>query len=161
MRRLPMPNIREGGVNVTPLIDIVMCLIIFFMLVAKIGITTGAEPMDLPETILGQKIEDLGNTLTLNVHRGQGNQPRVMYLPKNERINREIKLSQNEGGKIHHPLLEVLKAARRTNPRFKVIIRAPKDLGYELIEPILQACAAADLNNINFTTAQVMELRPE
>jgi biopolymer transport protein ExbD len=156
-----MPNIREGGVNVTPLIDVVMCLIIFFMLVAKIGITTGAEPMDLPETILGQKIEDLGNTLTLNVHRGAGNQPLVTYLPKDERANREIPLARNVGGKVHHPLLEVLKAARRNNPRFKVIIRAQKDLGYELIEPILQTCAAADLNNINFATAQVTELRQE
>ena len=156
-----MPNIREGGVNVTPLIDIVMCLIIFFMLVAKIGITTGAEPMDLPETILGQKIEDLGNTLTLNVHRGTGNLPRVTYLPKDQQVNREIKLAENAGGKVQHPLTEVLMAARRNNPRFKVIIRAPKDLGYELIEPILQACAAADLNNINFTTAQVTELRQE
>ena len=154
-----MPNIREGGVNVTPLIDIVMCLSIFFVLVAKIGITTGAEPMDLPETILGQKIEDLGNTLTLNVHRGPGNLPRVTYLPKNEQVNREIKLAESAGGKVHHPLLAVLKSARKNNPQFKVIIRAQKDLGYELIEPILQVCAAADLNNINFTTAQVTEIR--
>jgi len=156
-----MPSIREGGVNVTPLIDIVMCLIIFFMLVAKIGIGTGAEPMDLPETILGQKIEDLGNTLTLNVHRGAEGMPRVTYLPKNQQANREIKLVENAGGKVHRPLLEVLQAARRNNEQFKVIIRAQKDLGYEYIEPILQTCAAADLNNINFTTAQVSEIRAQ
>lgn len=156
-----MPNIREGGVNLTPLIDIVMCLVIFFMLVAKIGIGTGAEPMDLPQTILGQKIEDLGNTLTLNVHRGTENLPLVTYLPKNEQKNREIKLVENIGGRLHHPLLEVLQAARRSNARFKVIIRAQKDLGYEFIEPILQACAQADLNNINFATAQVTEIREQ
>ena len=46
MRRHPMPAMTEGGVNVTPLIDIVMCMIIFFMLVAKIGVDTGAEPDD-------------------------------------------------------------------------------------------------------------------
>src|SRR5580698_10262436 len=68
MRRRPMPEIREGGVNVTPLIDIAMCLIIFFMLVAKIGVTTGAVAMpDLVQSILGTKIEDMGNTLTLNI----------------------------------------------------------------------------------------------
>jgi len=38
-----MPDMKEGGVNVTPLIDIVMCLIIFFMLVAKIGVTRGVD----------------------------------------------------------------------------------------------------------------------
>ena len=36
---------RRGSaeINVTPLIDVVMCLIIFFMLVAKIGVDTGAD----------------------------------------------------------------------------------------------------------------------
>ena len=38
MKKHIMPEMKEGGVNVTPLIDIVMCLIIFFMLVAKIGV---------------------------------------------------------------------------------------------------------------------------
>ena len=41
MKKHSMPEMKEGGVNVTPLIDIVMCLIIFFMLVAKIGVTKG------------------------------------------------------------------------------------------------------------------------
>ena len=41
MKKHLMPEMKEGGVNVTPLIDIVMCLIIFFMLVAKIGVSRG------------------------------------------------------------------------------------------------------------------------
>ena len=69
--RRGIQEIKEGNVNVTPLIDIVMCLIIFFMLVAKIGVTTGADSTIVPpETILGDKIEDIGNSLTLNVRGG-------------------------------------------------------------------------------------------
>ena len=57
MKRHRMPDMKEGGVNVTPLIDIVMCLIIFFMLVAKIGVATGADAsIEPPETILGVAI---------------------------------------------------------------------------------------------------------
>ena len=41
MKKHHMPEMKEGGVNVTPLIDIVMCLIIFYMLVAHIGVDTG------------------------------------------------------------------------------------------------------------------------
>jgi len=59
MRKHHMPEMKEAGVNVTPLIDVVMCLIIFFMLVAKIGVNTGAKKMELPETIIGVKIEQL------------------------------------------------------------------------------------------------------
>ena len=61
-----MPHAHGSEVNVTPLIDVVMCLIIFFMLVAKIGVNTGAKAMDLPFSYLGKKIDDMGNTLTLN-----------------------------------------------------------------------------------------------
>ena len=44
MKKHSMPEMHEGGVNVTPLIDIVMVLIVFFMLVAKIGVTGGQDP---------------------------------------------------------------------------------------------------------------------
>jgi len=52
--RRGMTEIKEGGVNVTPLIDIVMCLIIFFMLVAKIGVDTGADRrITIPASLQG------------------------------------------------------------------------------------------------------------
>ena len=71
--RRGMPEIKEGNVNVTPLIDIVMCLIIFFMLVAKIGVDTGADRrITIPESLQGLDIGDMGNTLTLNVQPGGG-----------------------------------------------------------------------------------------
>ena len=41
MRRHKMPDAHADHPNVTPLIDVVMCLFIFYMLVAKIGVNTG------------------------------------------------------------------------------------------------------------------------
>jgi biopolymer transport protein ExbD len=68
VKKHSMPDMKEGGVNVTPLIDVVMCLIIFFMLVAKIGVSTGLDnKIDAPTTYLGIKIPDLGNALALNL----------------------------------------------------------------------------------------------
>ena len=67
MKKHSMPEMKEGGANVTPLIDVVMCLIIFFMLVAQIGVKTGATKMELPQTIMGKKIEELGDSVILNV----------------------------------------------------------------------------------------------
>src|SRR4051794_29113206 len=67
MRKHTMPEMKEGGVNVTPLIDVVMCLIVFFMLVAKIGVSTGAKPMALPTTVIGKKLDQIPDTIILNV----------------------------------------------------------------------------------------------
>src|SRR5438132_6906355 len=81
MRRRHIPESRATHPNVTPLIDVVMCLIIFFMLVAKIGVTTGADrEIVVPATVLGRELADPGNALTLNVREGYGDQPMVTAL---------------------------------------------------------------------------------
>src|SRR3954453_9329380 len=86
MRKHSMPDMKEGGVNVTPLIDVVMCLIIFFMLVAKIGISTGIDDkIDAPTTYLGVKIDDLSNALALNVYERKGfSEPEIRVDLKGE-----------------------------------------------------------------------------
>jgi len=150
-----MPEMKEGGVNVTPLIDIVMVLIIFFMLVAKIGVTTGADPtIDPPETILGVSLKDLGNTLTLNVRGGPRlEEPIVTALAeKGDREPREIKILERRGGTVDKPLERVLSAFRQTNPNAKLIILGEKDLQYHLLEQVLITAATAKITNVNFQT---------
>src|SRR5690348_16966469 len=130
MRKHRMPEMKEGGVNVTPLIDIVMCLIIFFMLVAKIGVSRGEDKdIQLPSTLMGKKIEDLGNTLTLNVHPTGVDEPLVTALVDGK--VREIKISDRVGTRLDHPLERVLEQFQKTHPeKAKVIIRADRDLLY-------------------------------
>ena len=58
-RRRSLAPISEGTVNVTPLIDVVMVMIVFFMLVAKIGIETSDRTVAIPATILGTDIKNM------------------------------------------------------------------------------------------------------
>ena len=154
MKRSRMPAISEGGVNVTPLIDIVMCLIIFFMLVARIGISTGADAnIEIPETIVGVNIDDMGNAITLNVRGGVGDDPFVTALVSGE--IRELKLVENRGGKLESPLVNLLVELRKRNKDFKVIIRGEKDMPYKYLEPVLSACSQANVSNLNFNTKVV------
>ena len=155
MRRHRMPQIKEGGVNVTPLIDIVMVLIIFFMLVAKIGVTTGADAsIDPPETILGVSLKDLGNTLTLNVRGGRGlEEPIVTALTdKSDREPREVRILERRGAAVDKPLERALTAFRQANPNAKLIILGEKDLQYHLLEQVLISAANAKVTNVNFQT---------
>ena len=155
MKRHRMPDMKEGGVNVTPLIDIVMCLIIFFMLVAKIGVATGADnTIEPPETILGTKIEDIGNALTLNVRGGPRlEEPIVTALTeKGSREPKEIKVVEQRGATRDKPLERVLTAFRTANADAKVIILGEKDLQYHLLEQVLISCANAKITNVNFQT---------
>jgi biopolymer transport protein ExbD len=166
-RRKGIPAAHGSHINVTPLIDVVMCLIIFFMLVAKIGITTGAKPMDLPYSYLGKKIDDLGNTLTLNllpmgdlnaVKRPAGGaspalptEMQVTALVDN--LDRDLPIKAQADGVLTFPLRDVLKQMKtRYGEQFKVIIRADSDLPYHLIEPVLVECDNAGVQNVAYST---------
>ena len=158
MKRNRMQPVKEGSVNVTPLIDIVMCLIIFFMLVARIGISTGADAkIEIPETILGANIEDMGNAITLNVRSGVGDDPFVTALVSGKIL--ELKLVENRGGKLESPLVNLLTSLRAVNKDFKVIIRGEKDMPYKYLEPVLSACSQANVAKVNFNTKVVTEQR--
>ena len=157
MRTHRMPEIKEGGVNVTPLIDIVMCLIIFFMLMTKIGVATGADAtIDPPETILGQRIEEMGNTLTLNVRGGGAGsrleEPIVTALLEKSGEPREIRITEQRGTVRDRPLERVLTAVREKNPKIELIILAEKDLQYHLLEQVLISAANAKITKVNFQT---------
>jgi biopolymer transport protein ExbD len=165
MRLNRMPAVKEGSVNVTPLIDIVMCMIIFFMLVAKIGIDSGRDPnIHIPISVLGTQIKDMGNTLTLNVVNppngsgAPGAQPMVTALVAGKMI--ELKLHDQENGQVQTPLRDVLTDIREgdpahglaANPDFKVIIRGDKTLTYQFLAPVLLECNLAHVQSFAFDT---------
>ena len=161
MKRRHLPSAHSTHPNVTPLIDIVMCLIIFFMLVAKIGVSTGAEKMDIPESIMGNPITDMDNTLTLNVRPGAVDEPQVTALIQNangEHKQTELQLRDPATGQ--NQLLNTLKLYRSQNEQFKVIIRGEADMPYRFLSPVLIACADANVRNVNFNTKKVQEVNP-
>ena len=162
MRKHSMPDMKEGGVNVTPLIDVVMCLIIFFMLVAKIGVSSGIDDsIDAPRTYLGVKSIDLGNALALNLHDKAGtDEPMILVDLKGER-QKELKLQETRGGKQVHPLQEVLKDLKKDRgEKFNVIINAEKGMRYAQIQLVLQECAVAGVSNLHFATKKQTAVVP-
>jgi len=153
-----MPTVRESSPNVTPLIDIVMCLIIFFMLVARIGVDTGGDrDVIVPASFLGVDLKDLGNTLTLNVSNGPNiagpdAQPLISCLLNGKR--QELKIRSDLGGRPTSPLYETLKLFKDGDPSrgiapnadFKVILRADENTEYRFVEPVLAECSRAGVN---------------
>ncbi|HEV8293570.1 MAG TPA: biopolymer transporter ExbD [Tepidisphaeraceae bacterium] len=148
MRRHKMPDAHASHPNVTPLIDVVMCLIIFYMLVAKIGVNTGQDAkIELPTSLLGISLKDLGNTVTLNVARPPtGDEPLVTML--DPATGQMVDLKIIDGTK--RPLHAFLKKLKGENAEFKVIIRGDQNLEYRFLEPVLITCSEAAVKNVNF-----------
>jgi len=152
MKGLKLPTVHDMHPNVTPLIDVVMCLIIFFMLVARIGVDVGDIPMNLPYSNWGKRIEDRGNAVTLNLEQGK-----VRMLSRDGRsIDTYVVPESNAGGVVDrtHPsesLRKMLEQYRKANEDVKVIIRGDQNLEYINIEPVLVVCAQAKVKNLNFS----------
>lgn len=172
MRYSGMPQIVQGGVNVTPLIDIVMCMIVFFMLVAKIGVTTGAEAdIDIPVLRrLGTELRDVGveSSLVLNVREFAG-KPFVTAMVQADgtisKTGQPVELPVLDPHTGRPVLAQTLRRLRwgfdgkpgglrenADNPQFKVIIRADRNITYATLEPILRACMEAGVSKVSFNT---------
>jgi len=147
-----MPDAHADHPNVTPLIDVVMCLIIFYMLVAKIGVNTGREAkIELPSSVVGISLKDLGNTVTLNVTKpSTGDEPLITMLDPS--TGQMVDLKIMDGTK--RPLTAFLKKLKGENSEFKVIIRGDQNLEYRFLEPVLITCSEAAVRNVNFATRQ-------
>lgn len=131
------------GVNVTPMIDVVMCLIIFFLMVGKLAADRGKE-VRLPETRYGQsdKAED---TMVVDVVKTQG--PGAAWLAGAGQA------SVGADAFADGAALEMLIRERlRGSPAAAVEIRADRDLTYSAVEPVLQACAKAGARNVRLAT---------
>lgn len=171
MRQHGMPEVHADHPNVVPLIDVIMCLIVFFMLIAKFGVDTGEdETILIPQSVLGSSIEDLGNTMVLNVRNPAPgfDQPDVSALV----VNKVEPLRVLDAATGRSPLVETLKFRRYgadlkpggtginiDNDDFKVIIRGDQNLDYRYLEPVLGAITNAGVKSIAYQTEVVMERR--
>jgi biopolymer transport protein ExbD len=152
MAKRHIPESHSAHPNVTPLIDIIMCLIIFFMLVAKIGVTTGAQKIEIPASVRGTKIADMSNTLTLNIPDALRQDTSVPVInafikPAGGGEAAMVPLGLEDGS-----LLTTLRLYKQQNENFKVIIRARADLDWRFIAPVLDCCNDAGVRTIDFNT---------
>jgi biopolymer transport protein ExbD len=140
MRRKGLEPMHSSHVNVTPLIDVIMCLIIFFLLCGQFA-KEEAKRVTLPVAELGQEIDKTGQlTINLVARDGAGGgeaAPEVFAGAKPVSIER---------------LGVFLRDEQTRNPDLKVMIRADQSLAYSHISPILVACAQANIKSVNFST---------
>jgi len=151
MKKHHMPEMKEGGVNVTPLIDVVMCLIVFFMLMTKLGVSRGIDKdIKLPSAILGAKIEDMGDTLSLNVHvRQTMTDPQVTAQVNG--ASRELPIY--DPASHTKPLEVVLTEFKRLHKdKTRIIIRGDQDLPYSQLEKVLISVSNANISDTAYET---------
>ena len=137
MRRQGLQPMQSNHVNVTPLIDVIMCLIIFFLLCGQFAKEEAIDKVRIPRADLGLEMADQQGRLLINVVPNGAAAPDVV-------IRSEIIRPDS--------LAAYLSREKSDNPDVKVIIRADQDVPYSYISPVLVACAQANIQSVNFAT---------
>ena len=127
-------NDEDGEVDLTPMIDIVFLLIVFFMTVANM-ISAEKHPIDMPVALNSTIPEDYGERTTVTV-AADGSLYAGVY---------SVELPE---------LSEILIAERERDPSVRVFLRADSSTEHQYVNDVMQACAAAGLSNVVFAAYQ-------
>jgi biopolymer transport protein ExbD len=124
----------DGEVDLTPMIDIVFLLIVFFMTVANM-ITAEKKPIDVPVALNSTIPEDYGERTTITIQRDGSLYSGVFDVTLEE-------------------LRTVLIDAQKQDPTVKVYLRADSAAEHQYVNDVMKACAAAGLSNVIFAAFQ-------
>jgi biopolymer transport protein ExbD len=132
-----------GKVNVTPMIDVVMCLIIFYLLVGKLAMTNRVD--NLPSSGSGSTANS-ASAVIVDIVETTGDDEPVISVDgtTGDLAGLEAVLTARGGGTPG-------KASGT-----EVQIRASKDLPYAKLAPVLAVCRRAGLTSVRL----VAERRP-
>ena len=132
-----------GKINVTPLIDVVMVLIVFYLIVGKLAADRKVE-VALPPSAIGAIDDGRGErepiviTVSANDGTSEGAASAAQVMLDGALVTDVSTLQAT---------LKGLDASSRI-----VQLRADKGLRYELVSPVLEACRGAGVASVKLAT---------
>jgi biopolymer transport protein TolR len=146
-RSLTSPPAAEA-VNATPLIDVVMCLIMFFLIVGKLSSENG--PMvKLPQTGVGQE-EQSAQIMIITVSRTGEGAPRTGFGAYGIDVYTEGQTMENSKA-----LENAVRAKLAANPAASVQVRGEKSLPWGSIEAVLNALRFGGAKSVRMATERI------
>ena len=136
--KLKRRRVKRGRVEIIPMIDTIVILLIFYMTFSRFAEATREANLKLPESRAGDELNQLPNQVVIN-----------MYSADEVTINkRRYKVSD---------IPEFLRALRQSDPKYEkmsIILRGSRDMTYKDLSDFMKACAAAKVTDVTFTTLE-------
>lgn len=149
MTRPPKPV--RMTLNLAPMVDVMMCLIIFFLLASKM-VAAEHHPVDLPWAIAARNVEanELGTRVTITVRRARGGDDQAEYVVVDWNGERVVERVLQPG---EVDALLQARAARATheNQKLRCVVRADRMVMYKHVETVLRACGLAQIRDVVFS----------
>ncbi|MHC4695558.1 MAG: ExbD/TolR family protein [Planctomycetota bacterium] len=131
----------EGfGINLTPMVDVIFLLTIFFMLVSRFS-SAEQIPMELPKPHDSRaKVTKLPQRVVINCRLAEQTDPADRYVLYSMGPNQPEPLAA---------ISDRLATMRRQSPELKVVIRADRRLHYADVRAVMRAVARNNIEILN------------
>jgi biopolymer transport protein ExbD len=126
-----------SGINVTPLVDVMLVLLVIFIVTAKI-IVTPAVPLDLPHAAHGEEVQ-----VVLS----------VIVPVRGPMLVDGSALSNDDG------LTEKARAAAARDPELRAVIQADGDVPHRRVIQVLDALKGAGITRVAFGALPVEDTK--
>ena len=134
----------EVGINMTPMIDVVFQLIIFFMLSSRLAKQEAQLELPLPTADSIERInqaDDLSPRVTVNVLADGSLQMAGRSVP------------------VEELALRLGERRAKIGPDLEVRIRGARSVAYRHVEPIMFACAREGIWRVNYSVYRKEDAR--
>ncbi len=136
--------------NLAPMVDVMMCLIIFFLLASKM--VSAQYRIEPPWAVAAKEVDagNLGNRVTITVGRSPENENEPAYVVTDwdgkQIVDRMLRPDELDG-------LIRTRAGRAAaeGQKLRCVIRADQLVKYEHVEAVLRACGRAKVSDVVFT----------
>jgi biopolymer transport protein ExbD len=136
--------------NLAPMVDVMMCLIIFFLLASKL-VDAQHRPLNLPYAQAAREVSrgELKTRVVINIRPSAADPLRAEYVVEGwdgRRITEHIL----EPGEIPAYLQACADRAGR-DTELRCVIRADEDVAYGHVEVVLRGCGLAKIAKVVFS----------
>ena len=147
--RLPQPI--NATVNLAPMVDVMMCLIIFFLLGSRL-VAEQYRRIDLARAESAQEIErdELGMRVVVNIRPAVTDPLAAEYVVHAWDGERIAEFVFDDDG-VTRFLQQRAEQLRESVGDVRCVIRADRDVPYGRVETVLRACGLAHISNVYFS----------